>query len=153
MGTEYRVYDYPGGIAGEDFSSVGALSGYNATGQYLFVAFQPTNGVSGAGIEDTFIHYKNNYAATNQAPVGVSQNNPTNLGQLAVRMLGRSKITAGAAVNVGDLLGSDASGRAVTKNPSQTGANLGDWIMGICSHAAGGVGELAGIELDRKYQV
>lgn len=152
MGTEYRVYDYPGGIAGEDFSSTGSLLGQSG-GQYLFVAPKAANGVSGAGTEDTFVHYQNNYAVTDQPPVGVSQNNPTSGGQLAVRCLGRSKVTAGAAVSVGDLLGSDSSGRAIKKRPSQTGANLGDWILGWCSHAAGAAGEIADIELVGAYQV
>jgi hypothetical protein len=153
MATEYRVYDYPGGIAGEDFSATGGLLGYQSTGQFLIVAFQAANGVSGAGTEDTFVHYQNNYAITDQPPMGVSQNNPVNGGELAVRMLGRSKLTAGGATNVGDMIGSDASGRGIKKRPSQSGANLGDWVIGVCSHAAGAAGELMGLELIRAYQV
>lgn len=138
MGTEYRVYDYPGGIAGEDFSPAGALTGYTG-GQYLIVAV--------TDVEDTFVHYQNNYPITDNPPVGVAQNNPTNGGQLAVRLLGRSKVVAGVGgLAIGDLVGSDAAGRAVKKRPSQTGANLGDWVLGWCSHAAA-VGEVAGIEL------
>lgn len=151
MATEYRIYDYPGGIAGEDFSSAGSLSGQNG-GQYLFVAFKQTGGGDNRGVQDTFVHYQNNYAQTDQRPVGVSQNNPISGGQLAVRCLGRSKITAGGTISVGDILGSDSSGRAVAKKPSQTGANLGDWAMGICSCAAA-VGELGAIELVGSYQV
>lgn len=146
MATEYRVYDYPGGIAGEDFSATGSLTGAGGTGQYLFVAPKPANGVSGPATADTFVHYQNNYAITDQPPVGVSQNNPTSGGQLAVRQLGRSKIVAGGTISVGDLLGSDSAGRAVKKRPSQTGANLGDWVLGWCSTAAA-VGEIGSIEL------
>ena len=144
MATEFRIYDYPGGIAGEDFSTAGALTGYSG-GQYLIVAF--------SGVEDTFVHYQNNYPITDQPPMGVSQNNPINASQLAVRCLGRSKLVAGSGgLAVGDLVGSDTAGRGVKKRPSQTGANLGDWVIGVCSHAAA-VGEVAGVELIRAYQV
>lgn len=151
MGTEYRVYDYPGGIAGEDFSSTGGLLGYGGTGQYLIVANAFTAGP--VGTEDTFVHYQNNYPITDMPPVGVSQNNPKNGSELAVRCLGRTKLTAGAAVGVGDLIGSDANGRGIKKRPSQTGANLGDWVIGICSHAAGAAGEICDVELIARFMV
>ncbi len=149
MATEFRIYDYPGGIAGEDFSVGGGLTGQNgngnASGQYLFVAF--------SGVQDTFVHYANNYPLTDQPPIGISQNDPKNAGELAVRCLGRSKITAGTGgMAVGDLIGSDTAGRGVKKRPSQTGANLGDWVLGVCSCAAA-VGELGAVELIRAYQV
>jgi hypothetical protein len=144
MATEFRIYDYPGGIAGEDFSSAGSLLGQNG-GQYLFVA--------SSGVLDTFVHYQNNFPLTNKRPAGISQNNPKNAGELAVRSLGRSKLTAGAAVSVGQEIGSDSAGRGVAKSGSQTGANLGDWVMGWAASAAGGVGELFSIELCGAYQV
>lgn len=149
MGTEYRVYDYPGGIAGEDFSPGGGLTGQNgngtASGQFLFVALN--------GTEDTFVHYQNDNAASGRVPVGISQNDPKSGGELAVRILGRSKLTAGGGgLAVGDEVGSDSAGRGVKKNATLTGANLGDFVMGVCAHAAA-AGEIAVIELSGRYRV
>lgn len=143
MATEYRVYDLPGGIAGEDFSKGGGLTGQDgngtASGQFLFVT--PND------VLDTYVHYQNNYPISDNPPVGISQNDPKNGGELAVRVLGRSKITAGVGgLAIGDLVGSDAAGRGVKKRPSQTGANLGDWVMGWCS-APAAVGEIGAVEL------
>lgn len=149
MATEYRVYDIPGGIAGEDFSPLGALTGNNgagtACGQYLFVTQN--------GVEDTYVHYQNDNAASGRVPVGISQNDPKSGGELAVRALGRSKITAGSGgMAVGQEIGSDSAGRGVVKNATTTGANLGDFVMAICTHAAA-AGELGGCELIGRYRV
>lgn len=143
MGTEYRIYDIPGGIAGEDFSKAGVLTGNdgagNACGQYLFVCQNAT--------EDTYVHYINDNAASGRVPVGVSQNDPKSGGELSVRMWGRTKITAGSGgMAIGDEIGSDTAGRGVKKTATTTGANLGDFVKGICTHAAA-AGELGGIEL------
>ena len=145
MATEYRIYDYPGGIAGEDFSPAGVLTGNNgngtACGQYLFVKLN--------GTEDTFVHCNSD----SDSPLGISQNDPKSGGELAVRVLGRSKITAGSGgLAVGDEVGTDAAGRGVKVNPTITGADFGKWSMGICSHAAA-AGEIAGIELRGPYRV
>lgn len=149
MSTEYRVYDYPGGIAGEDFSKGAGLTGQdgagNASGQFLFVCLN--------GTEDTFVHYQNDNITSGRIPVGVSQNDPKSGGELAVRCLGRSKITAGTGgIAIGQDVGSDSAGRGVAKYATTTGANLGDFVMGICVHAAA-VGELGVIELIGRYRV
>ncbi len=148
MATEYRIYDIPGGIAGEDFSKAGSLTGNDgggtACGQYLFVCQ--------TGTEDTYVHYQNDNISSGRVPVGVSQNDPKSGGELAVRALGRSKITAGGTLAIGDEVGSDSAGRGVKKTATTTGANLGDFVMGICTHAAA-VGELAGIEMIGRYRV
>lgn len=149
MATEFRIYDYPGGIAGEDFSSAGSLTGRDngdgATGQYLFVCLN--------GTQDTFVHYQNDNHASGRVPLGVSQNDPKNGGELAVRCLGRTKIVAGSGgIAVGDEVGSDSAGRGVTKNATTTGADLGDFVMGICVCAAA-QGETGSIELIGRYRV
>lgn len=150
MGTEYRVYDLVGCIAGEDFSPDGSLTGQdgagNACGQFLFVCQDNTT-------VDTYVHYTNNNAASGRVPVGVSQNNPPSGGELQVRALGRSKITVGAGnLALGDEVGSDSAGRGVKKAGTLTGAQLGDFVMGICVKA-GSTGELADIELIGRYRV
>lgn len=145
MATEYRIYDLPGGIAGEDFSPAGVLTGNNgagtACGQYLFVKSN--------GTEDTYVHC----SAANDTPIGISQNDPKSGGELAVRCLGRSKITCGSGgLAVGDEVGTDAAGRGVKKNATITGANFGDFVMGICTHA-GAAGEIGAVELIGRYRV
>jgi hypothetical protein len=149
MATEYRIYDIPGGLAGEDFSATGGLLGNDGSGavsgQYLFVA-----GV--IGTDDTYVHYKNDNITSGLIPVGVSQNNPVLGDGLAVRALGRTKITLGATVLSGQEVGSDANGRAVVKNATTTGANLGDFVMGVCTHG-GAVGEIGQMELIGRYRV
>lgn len=150
MATTFNLYTYPGGIAGEDFSVGGGLTGQNgngdASGQFLFVAL---DGIT----EDTFVVYRNDGNVTGRAPMGVSNNDPKLGGQLSVMCLGRSKIVAGAGgIALGDEVGADAAGRGVKKRATLTGANLGDWVMGICSCAAD-VGNVGAIELIGRYRV
>lgn len=145
MATEYRTFDIPGGIAGEDFSSAGGLLGAGGTGQYLFVACN--------GTKDTYVHYKNDNPTSGQVPVGISQNNPKNGGELAIRALGLSKVVAGGVLNPGQEVGSDANGRAVAKGGTLTGANLGDFVMGVVDDPAGAAGEIASVLLIGRYRV
>ena len=149
MATEFRVYDVPGCIAGEDFSPAGTLTGNNgngtACGQFLFVTQTAT--------KDTYVHYQNDNISSGRVPVGVSQNDPKSGGELQVRALGRSKITCGTGgLAIGDDVGSDSAGRGVKKTATTTGANLGDFVMGICT-GAGAVGEIGQIELIGRYRV
>jgi hypothetical protein len=150
MATELRSYAYPGGIAGADFSVGGGLSGQNgngnASGQFLFVALN--------GTEDTFVPYLNDNIKTGYVPVGISQNDPTLGGQLSVMCLGRSKIVAGSGgIAIGQEVGAEAlTGRGVAKAATLTGANLGDFVMGICSCAAA-QGAVGSVELIGRYRV
>lgn len=149
MATEFRVYDVPGCIAGEDFSPAGVLTGaFNlgtASGQYLFVTQN--------GVANTYVHYQNDNISSGRVPVGISQNDPKSGGELQVRALGRSKIVAGSGgMALGDEIGSDSAGRGVKKTATTTGANLGDFVMGICTGAAA-VGETGQIEMIGRYRV
>ena len=54
---------------------------------------------------------------------------------------GVTKITAGETISPGDTVGTDTSGRAGFKQATNTGADLGDWIMGTAL-TGGVVGEL-----------
>lgn len=71
--------------------------------------------------------------------IGVLQNNPA-LGEEAKIMIsGLSKVVAGAAIDEGALLASDASGKAIT-------AIAADFAIGMCTQAAGAdtrVGQVA----------
>lgn len=149
MSTELRLHSYAGGIAGANFSATGTMTGFNngdgATGQYLFVALN--------GTEDTFDLYTNNHAASNRRPLGVSQNDPKSAGELSVMLLGRTKIVAGSGgIAIGDEVGADSAGRGVKKSATQTGAQLGDWVMGVCVCAAA-AGECGAIEMVGGYRV
>jgi hypothetical protein len=52
-------------------------------------------------------------------------------------MRGRMKLEAGAAVSVGDLVASDAQGRAITKV-----ATAGNFLLGVAEQAASAAGEV-----------
>lgn len=118
MAWEAAVFDIPGLIAGEDFSSAGSLSGYQSTGQFLFVY------ISG---DLTVKHC----ASVKQRMVGISQGN-SKLGQaLQVRAIGVSKLVAGATILAGQAIGTDANGKGVPKSETATGANYGDFVAGI----------------------
>ena len=64
-------------------------------------------------------------AGAGAAVAGVLQNNPDAQGKAAaVGYAGKTMVKAGAAVTAGDLLASDANGKAVT-------ASTGNYIVGI----------------------
>lgn len=149
MATELRCHAYAGGIAGEDFSVGGGLTGQNgngdASGQFLFVCLN--------GTQDTFVHYANNNPTTGYVPLGISQNDPKLAGELSVMLLGRSKIVAGSGgIAIGQEVGSDSAGRGVAKAATLTGANLGDFVLGVCVCAAA-AGEVGSVELIGRYRV
>lgn len=150
MATGFNLYSYSGGIAGADFSVGGGLTGQNgngnASGQFLFVAL---DGIT----EDTFVVYKNDNITSGLIPMGISNNDPKIGGQLSVQCLGRSKLVAGAGgMALGWEIGADAAGRGVRKQATLTGANLGDFVMGICNCAAD-VGNVGAVELIGRYRV
>lgn len=145
MSTTYPVYTLTGAIAGESFAKGGGLTGQDgngtASGQFLFV--------KGNGTLDTFVHCN----ADNDKPIGISQNDPINGGELSIMALGRSKIVAGVGgLALGNEVGTDTAGRGIAKNTTTTGSDLGDMVMGVCVKAAL-VGEIADIEMIGRYQI
>jgi hypothetical protein len=136
MAFEYRILDLPGGLAGEDLSSTSSLSGYNSTGQFLLAKLIDTH------VANTYVHC----SATGDVAIGVIQNNPKSGAGVDVRVLGVSKVVAGATLVVGQFIGPDAYGRAVNKNETATGADYGDTVCGIVLEGAA-VGELATVFL------
>lgn len=150
MATELRLHAYAGGIAGADFSVGGGLSGQNgngnASGQFIFVCLN--------GTQDTFVPYVNDNPTSGRVPLGISQNDPKLAGELSVMLLGRSKIVAGLnGIAVGDEVGAEAlTARGVKKAATLTGANLGDFVMGVCVCAAA-QGEVGSVELIGRYRV
>jgi len=142
MAWEVPVLDLPGQIAGEDFSSVGALTGLNSTGQFLFVKMAP-------GINDTVLHC----SSAKDRPVGVSQGNSVKGDALQVRAIGVSKIVAGAAVAAGDPVGTDAAGRCVKKAETATGANYGEFVAGLVLEGVVAAGSVATVLLQSPYRI
>lgn len=141
MAWEKELFDIPGILAGEDFTSAGGLSGYNSTGQFLFVE------MSG---NVTVKHYDG--TNTSKIPVGVSQGNSKSGAALQVRNRGVSKVMVGAAnLAVGVEVGADSAGRAVVVNPTATGAQFGKFVLGVVLEAAS-AGDLATVLLDRTYR-
>lgn len=74
-------------------------------------------------------------------PIGVLQNKPTAGQAVAYMINGSSKVVTGAAVSVGDAVGTDGSGKAIAKTANN------DWIIGRAKTASGGDGEIIEVEL------
>ncbi len=92
--------------------------------------------------------------ADGQFAFGVLQNKPIS-GEAATVECGLGAITKmvlGGTVAPGDFVGSDASGRAIAKQPSFSGADLSDWILGQCLEG-GAVGEIGTIRLGPMFIV
>lgn len=140
MAWEFRVLDIPGQIAGEDFSAAGVLTGYNSTGQFL--------AVKNNGTANTCVHC----STVTDRPIGISQNNPVNASALQVRALGVTKWIAGGTVSPGDEVGTDTAGRCVKRDAGITGADIGDYAMGVVLEGAA-TGELATVLLAGVYRV
>ena len=94
--------------------------------QYRFVALNANGEVLLAGAGDKAI--------------GVLQNDPLQGQAATVQVLGISKVVAGGAINIGDYVASDASGKAKAAVASSanttTGAITGSHIVGIALEAA-----------------
>lgn len=134
MAWEYRILDLPAAVAGADFSGGGTTQGYNSTGQFLFVKLSADN---------TYVPCASKF----DVPVAVSQTNPPNGDALQVRAEGVTKIMAGTnGLVAGNLVGTDANGRGVSKVIATTGQNNGEWMRGICLEA-GAAGALATVYL------
>lgn len=130
-------------IAGEDFSSAGALSGYQGTGQYLIVKQNP------ARTNNTVVHCN----SVKDRPRGIAQGNPAAGDALGVMAQGVSKVVAGGVLSAGDAFGTDSSGRAVRKNETNTGANYGDYVLGEVVEGATALGQLATVILASPYRI
>ncbi len=90
-------------------------------------------------------------AGANARAIGVLQNDPTAGQSGTVRLMGVSKVTAGAAITQGALVASNASGEAVaytaaTANTT-TGVISGSQVLGIALEAAGAAGDFVAVAL------
>lgn len=81
--------------------------------------------------------------ATDKA-IGVLQNDPTSGQAALVCVFGRTKVSADAALSIGDLVGTSADGQADAKTP---GTDTSDYVKGIVTKATANAGEIAEIIL------
>ena len=85
--------------------------------------------------------------------MGVLQDTPAAAGRPAcVCAFGMTKVKAGGTLTAGDFVGTDANGKAVKKNHTSTGADVGDIICGYVIEGAAS-GELATIWFMPSYKV
>lgn len=83
-------------------------------------------------------------AATTDIAIGILQNDPTSGQAAIVRIFGRSKVNADAAIAVGDLLGPAADGQAAVY---ANGTDTTKYIRGIATKAVSNAGEIAEVLL------
>lgn len=142
MAWERPVLDLPGMIAGEDLSITAGLAGPNGSGQFLFGKCQP-------GVNNAVIHCN----AVKDRPVGVIQGNSVAGDAIQVRAIGVTKVVLGAAVRAGDPVGPDASGRAVKKAETATGANYGEFVCGVMLENGAALGNIGTLLLGTPYRI
>ena len=114
-------------------TSADLTSGGTVNPQFLFVVMTATGiALAGAGVSS----------------VGVLQDKPNAAGQEAeVAVVGMiSKVVAGAAVNEGDQVMSNASGQAIT-------ATTGNFVNGFALAAASGAGVLIPVLITGPYKI
>ncbi len=84
-------------------------------------------------------------AGAGAVAVGVLQNKPNAAGVAAsIHQTGVSKMVVGAAVSIGDLVTSNASGRGIT-------ATTGDYVVGVALTAGANDGETISVLLGQNH--
>lgn len=68
--------------------------------------------------------------------LGILQDKPDSGIAAKVRCMGVSKVTAGEALTAGDFWGTDSSGKAKKIEGTVTGADVGDYVMGVVLEGA-----------------
>lgn len=121
-------------------------------GQALVRYSEPAN-ADISGSQYLFVEYTNgNVVACNAAgdfALGVLENAPEAAGRAAqVVMLGGCKVISGAGITKGDLIGTDAAGKAITVAPIAGGAQVGHAVLGRAMETASGADEIIGAFID-----
>lgn len=137
MAWEYALLDLPGQIAGSTFATG---NGYQSTGQFLITKLNGTN--------DTHVPC----SAVGDRPSGIAQNNPASGGALQVRAFGVSKVVCAETLVAGDEFGPSALGKADKKFPTATGADFGNYVLGVVLEGAG-LNELATVLIGMPYRI
>lgn len=92
-----------------------------------------------------FVKADGNLAGAGAEALGVLQNDPKSGAAAAIRVMGVSKVVYGGTVAVGDLLSSDASGKAVKYTAASVSAGTPEPLAG--THVLG-VALIAGVSSD-----
>lgn len=117
MSWEVPVLKIPGFVAAADLSSK----------QFYFVKLTAAGAV-------------NVCTAATDKPIGVLQNEPTSGKAAEIMVMGVSKVSSDAALNIGDLIGPSSDSQADAKIP---GTDTTEFICGQVLVASGAVGGLA----------
>ena len=82
-------------------------------------------------------------AAATDVPIGVLQNKPDAAGKAAeVMLVGLTKVSADAALTIGNLIGTSADGQADAKT---VGTDTTEYVVGRVYEAATAAGDLVGV--------
>lgn len=89
-------------------------------------------------------------AATTDKPIGIVQNKPNSAtgSAVTVRIFGRSKCNADAALAVNDVVGPAADGQGA---PYVAGTDTTKYSVGICTRAVSNAGEIAEVLVNPGY--
>ena len=131
MAFEGAQIKIPGALAAADQSSA----------QFYLVKKNTTNGQYAVASVD------------GEIVVGVNQGDAAAAGRAQeIVAFGVTKVEAGGTLTAGDYIGTDSSGKAVKKNHTSTGADVGDFICGYVIEGCAS-GELATIWFQPMYRV
>lgn len=84
-------------------------------------------------------------AAVTDKPCGILQNDPKAGESAQVMRLGKSKLVAGAAIAIGDQIGTDAAGKGAAK---VVGTNTTHYVVGSACEAAANANEIITVVID-----
>lgn len=111
-----------------------------STKQFLFVK------MSGALTVDVC-------ATDGELAVGVLQNKPTSGKEATVETDGITKVKASEAITAGQLVGTANDGRAKVIDPTSTGADTGDWALGVALDTVTAQNQLVTVKLGINYRI
>lgn len=92
------------------------------------------------GVKVSADNQVNIVAADGEPALGVLQNAPASGEAADVMCMGITKVYAGSTLTAGQLWGFDANGAAEPKEDNNTGAALGNWVMGMVIEGAAASG-------------
>lgn len=85
--------------------------------------------------------------------LGVLQNKPISGGAATVESDGITKMVASEAISAGQLVGTANDGRAKVVDMTSTGADLGDWAIGVALDTVTVANQIVTVKLGLNYRV
>lgn len=111
-----------------------------STKQFRFVKMSGALTVDVCGVDGEFA-------------VGVLQNKPTSGKEATVETDGIAKVVCSEAVTAGSLVGTSSDGRAKIIDPTSTGADTGDWALGVALDTTTGQNQMLTVKLGINYRI